>query len=128
MFDDGDERKVTDLGSSSRGQATPVAEVAAERAHKKAVTEDETTEKQRARYHRYKAKAHDRYDRRMELSLAQTSEQHWKNKQAGKNESNYSSPNSTGAYTTGRYAQNSTDWEKKLGGYPADMVAAEKKQ
>ena len=75
------------------------------------------------RWHKVQSSGHAEYARNSAAGKGATYEGEWKRRLANK-----TSTTTWGEYAKGEYAMNDTDWEKKLGGYPADMVAAEKKQ
>jgi len=113
---------VSELSSEDLSiEATP-EERSAEAAWKKNKIDEQIESTQINNYHSRKSNAYAEYDRSVGLSKAMTSEIEWKRKLAG------GSGEAVGRYAKGRYAMNDTDWEKKKGGYPTDMVAAEVQQ
>merc|ERR1711861_100282 len=98
-----------DLGDSVDTSASRVsnADKSAEAAHKKALSKEEIRAKQIDRWHLRKHNAHANYD--AEAAAGKPKDEQ-------------------GDYATGKFAMNSSDWEKKMGGYPTDMISAEKKQ
>ena len=97
-------------------------EVAAEKDVKKANDKAKDESQSTNLWHKRENNGNAEYARDGDAGTAATSEIEWKNHLANK------SLASQGVYAKGEYAMNDTDWEKKLGGYPSDMIAAEKKQ